>query len=75
LNHGDFQKWNLLQGQDWATLVDVATHKVLDSSQAGEAYTRDINGGDYQRWKLRALGNDTFILTNLATGRVLDSGH
>jgi hypothetical protein len=40
-----------------------------------EMFTLPDNGGDFQKWRVEGLGNETFKLTNIATGRVLDSNN
>ena len=45
----------------------------MDSNWNGNLYTLEGNGGDHQKWRVEGLGNETFRLHNIATGKVLDS--
>jgi hypothetical protein len=59
-------------GGPW-DLKNKATWRVLDSNPAGEVYTLDFNGGDYQRWTNISVGSQFETISNKATGRCLDS--
>ncbi len=45
---------------------------VLDATHKGSVYTKDWNGGDYQKWRFEDVGNGYYTIVQKATGRVLD---
>ncbi|MGW5577188.1 RICIN domain-containing protein [Micromonospora chokoriensis] len=49
---------------------NAATGRYIDSNAAGSAYTLPNNSGPYQAWNVSI--DDTFTITNVATGRCLD---
>lgn len=53
------------------TYRNVATGFCLDSSSGGSVYSRECNGGNYQKWSVS--GSRVVTLRDYATGRCLDS--
>jgi hypothetical protein len=53
--------------------VNIGTNRFLDSDHHGNGYTLRNNGEDYQKWRVKGLGKEIFVLVNIATGRVLGS--
>lgn len=46
-----YQNWNFsAAGGGWQFLTDKATYRLMDSNEAGAAYTTGYNGGNYQQW-------------------------
>jgi hypothetical protein len=72
-NYGNHQRWNVIQHGGYANIVNQATGNYLDSNGNGNVYAIGGNGGNFQKWRVEGLGNDKFILTDVATGLVLAS--
>jgi len=70
-----FTKALLAQNYDGKiiTLENLGTAMFLDSRANRSVYTNKGNGGNYQKWVLKASDSGTYTFTNLATGLRLDS--
>ncbi len=56
------------------TFQNLATSFCLDSNSAGQVYTLDCNGGDFQKWTVGTTEFATAVtFRDAATGRCLDS--
>jgi Ricin-type beta-trefoil lectin domain-like len=74
-NGGSWQKWNLNCDGNKCRLQNLATGLFLDSNTGKEVYALSNNGSSFQLWELsHSTGDDTWILKNVATSFVLDSG-
>ena len=52
---------------DLYVLTDLATSLVLDSNTGGNVYTKDFNGGAFQKWNVDISDRNTYVLRDLAT--------
>jgi hypothetical protein len=60
---------------EMVTIRNTKTGLVLDSNAKGSAYTHELNGGNFQKWRMRSNRNGTWSLQDVTTNLFLDSDH
>ena len=65
------QKWFVMYDKERNVyeFISVSAGFSLDSNFAGNLYMHGYNDGDYQKWRISPTG----VITNVATGLVIDS--